>query len=526
MQQIDFYNLGSEGLNTDIEPHLLPPEAWSGLRNVRCSKRGIERISGEEQVFGTLSVTAEFIINIPSPTQSFWIYTSLTKAYVYDGSVHTNITRQTAAVDVNYTVADGYKWHGTILGGIPILNNGADVPQFWGAFLTSTKLIALTNWPTTLRAKKLIAFGPYLFALNLNDNGTLLPQTIQWSTSADPGALPSSWDYTNPIVTAGRLELTDIDGGEILTAELLGNKLIVYKQSSIHSIRFVGGNSIFSPELLLATSGALTSKSMTAFDKGTKHFVVTLNDVITHAGEKTSMSIAEDKVKKAIFDEIDSVYYYKAFAFDNAKAKEVWFCFPASGSTKPNRAAIWNYKDNTWVIREFNANSVDFGPISSADSGEWDADTGTWESDTTPWSNTSLEKIVAINPVSNKALTIDTGLTFDGSSYVSFVERTGLAFDRKDRSGALKANFGTRKLCSRIWPKITGTGIVSIKIGSQQYQKDAIVWAPTQLFNPAVDTFLDFTVNGRLLGIHIESTDNNFWQLQGYDLEISILSNL
>jgi hypothetical protein len=524
--RVSVFNVGSEGLITDIEPHLLAPEAWSGVRNIRFSKRGAERVPPDVQVFGALSVVPQFLLNAPSATQSFWIYSSLTKAYVYDGAVHTNITRQTASVDVDYTVSEGYRWNGTIFGGIPLINNGVDVPQFWSALNPATKLANLTNWPASLRCKRLISFGPYLIALNLTEAGINKPHMIQWSHKADPGTIPTSWDYTSTIVDAGRLELTDIHGGIIQDAQLLGNKLIVYKAGSTHALRFVGGNSIFSPELLLATAGLLAPKCAVPFKLGTKHFAVTVDDIIVHSGERSAESIVDDRMRKAIFREIDPVNYLTSFCFDNTAAKEVWFCYPTIGALYPTQAAVWDYKNDTWSIREFKARAADVGAITESAGTTWDVDTVGWDAHSNAWANTSLEKIVYVDTLANKAFKIDSGDYTGVSLPTGYLERTGFAFDSKDRTGALKANFDTRKLVNRLWLKMSGIGLVNVKLGSQEDLRAGVVWSNQQSFNPVLDRYLDFTTNGRLIAIRIESADNNFWSLQGYDLELVVNSNL
>jgi|CXWL01.1.fsa_nt_gi hypothetical protein len=520
---VPIHNVGTKGWIADIEPHLIPPNAWSNAQNVRFSKRGVERISGHTQVFGTLSTVPEFVLSVPSASQTYWLYTSLTKAYVYDGAVHTDITRTSGG---DYAPVVGHDWNGTILGGVPIINSGTDIPQYWPSLNPAVPLANLTSWTSTMRAKRIIAFGPYLVALNLTLSGVNFGHMLQWSHKADPGTLPTSWDYTNPAVDAGRLELTDIHGGVIVDGELLGNKLIIYKASAIHSLRFIGGVSIFSPELLLSTAGILTSKCATAFDKGTKHLVVTADDILIHAGEKSAQSVVEDKVKKAIFGEIDSTNYVNSFVFDNSPAKEVWFCFPGSGTTYPNLVAIWNYKDDTWVVRDLDAVSADRGAISTSSAETWDSDTQAWNDDSEPWANTSLEKIVVVSKTASKAYQVDSGVLFDTSTPTCFIERLGLAYDDTDETGQPKANFSTRKLCTRIWLKMKGTGQVNVRVGWQDNVQDAVTWNETQTFNPLTEKYLDVTVNGRLMALRIESSTTVYWSLQGYDLEMSTLSQL
>src|SRR4051812_32315763 len=127
---IEIDDVAKYGVIRDMPPYQLPPEAWSLGENVRFTDDSVSRLLGETQIFGTPGVAPYFAQYISSASQPWWLYTSLTKAYVYDGSSHTDITR---AVGGNYGATGALDWNGTILGGIPILNNGIDVPQYWSA---------------------------------------------------------------------------------------------------------------------------------------------------------------------------------------------------------------------------------------------------------------------------------------------------------------------------------------------------------------------------------------------------------
>ena len=214
MPELDLNDSASRGVVRDEPAHLLPPEVWTTALNMYSKGLSLAKFPGWVQIFGTPGVAPHFALPVLSPSQAFWLYTSLTKGYVYDGSAHTNITRQTAAVDVDYTATATRQWNGTLFGGIPILNNGIDVPQFWGTLSVGTKLANLTNWPATLRAAVVRAFGAYLIAIYITDAGTVYPHLVKWSSEAtDPGTLPGSWDETDETVDTGEYDLPDTNAG-------------------------------------------------------------------------------------------------------------------------------------------------------------------------------------------------------------------------------------------------------------------------------------------------------------------------
>ncbi len=525
----ELYNLNRFGIIADMAPHLLPPEAWSGGANVRFTDDGVEPVYGYVQVFGALSVVPESVFNVPAIGASYWIYVSLTKAYVYDSGVHSNITRQTASVDVDYTASAGKAWQATIFGGIPILNNYSDVPQYWTAVNPSNKLANLTNWPSTLRAKIVVGFGPYLVALNLLDSTTLLPSAVQWSHKADPGTLPASWDYSDPTVDAGRLQLTDAKGGEITDALLLGNQLVVYKEFSTHLIRFVGGQDILSPDLIFANSGILAAKCACLYKKGTRHFVVTANDIITHAATKDSIEfIADSKVRDEIFSDLDPDNYTTAFCFENEALSEVVFAYPTAGNVYPNKAAVWNYKAdrNNWSFRDWVGESADIGDVPDTTEVIWNNATPTWDTNAETWSSQARLQIAVSSRANSKIYQHNTGYTFDGMAAVAYVERIGIAIDSKDRMGNPKASISSVKQLSRLWPRVEGDVTFKVKVGAHDKPDAPVVYEPEVEFDPEVDEYVDSIAVGKLIAVRYEVAVGSPWRLTAHHLEIARLSDL
>jgi hypothetical protein len=518
--KVPIYNPGAVGVIQDVPGHELPPEAWTTLLNVRCRKGNAERGLGNAQIFGTPSVAPSFVFNVPGTSdQTFWLYFSLTKAYEVESGVHTEITRAAG----NYTTVSGRDWCGTLFGGVPIFTNNADVPQYWPTLSAATDLIALPNWDANKRAKIIRAFGSYLFALNITETGTNRPHKVLVSHKADPGSVPSSWDPTDDTVDAIEFELIDRTGGELLDGLPLGSSFIAYKKNSTHIIRFVGGTELWARDLLLTNSGILASRCVCDFDNGTKHFVVTQNDIIIHAGTKDAQKVAEGKNKDTIFAEIDSTNYYNSFVFENPKYKEVWFCYPTNGQTVPNRAFIYNYQYNTQYFFDFAGLSAAIGVASDASAETWAGDSGLWSEDATLWSEAGREAIVIASPSDTKLFKLDSGLAFGSSTPTVVLERIGLAITGRDRQGNPKEDFSSRKLVTRIWPKFTGSATWQIQVGAQEYRDAPITWSTAQTFDPQTMQYLDVDTNGRLIGVRIQQNANVYGVFEGYDLRMALL---
>ena len=528
-QTIPIGNLGTVGIIKDRPGHTLPPEAFTDGNNVRFQNRNVQRILGHLQVYGTPLAAPDWVFDVPATAGlNFWLYGTKTAAYVYDNAHHT-ITRAAGA----YATANQWDWNFGILGGVPILNNGIDIPQYWPTLASSTLLANLSNWPASTTAKVVKPFGKYLVALNIITGGVASPHMVWWSAAALPGTIPATWDPTDATHDAGQIQLTDIEGGEIQTALMLGNFLVIYKRMSTHLMSFVGGQDIMGFQMILATSGALTPRSVCAVKFGMLHFVVTQDDVITHMGYRLSaQSIVQEREKVFLFSDIDSVNYVSAFAFDNVAQREAWFCYPSNGNVLPNKVMIWNYQYNTIQFRDFNGLYADLGLVNQQTFNTWNQATFSWSSDSNPWAFPGRRGIIFSSPSASKLYLLDNTYTFDGTNPTAFVERQGLAIIGKDRQGQPIVDYNRRKLLSRIWPKVVGSSILAIKCGAQEQVGGPVVWGPTNLFNPQTQKFLDTGAagasppSGRLLAYNITSTDANSWELQGIDFEVSDVGHL
>lgn len=516
----EIVEIAAGGLVFDQPGHILPPGAWTDGLNVRFENNKASRFPGDLQVFGSPIGTPYKLMNVPGLAgESFWIYFDLDKASVWDGAVHTDITRTVGGA---YTAGFGRDWCTTLLAGIPVITNFSDIPQYWTGLGAGFKLENLPNWDATKKCKRIIALGSYLFALNLIEGGTAHPHKVLVSHKADPGSVPSSWDPSDSTVDAVEFELTDAEGGEIQDALPLSDMLIVYKNNSAHTIRFQGGTELWKRDLLFVNRGILGPSCVAAFKEGTMHFVATQDDLIVHSGTPgSSTSIVEGTNRKRIFDNLDIENAINSFVYAHPIRPELWFCYVESGNTYPNMRCIYNYVDKTATFTEFSGLGIDQGLVAAAPAGDWDSDSATWDSDLDSWDGAVRQQIIVSDPLLLKLQQLESGFTFNGFTFMAFLERQQLVWEGK------YVKFGTRVLVDRLWPKITGTGKWNIRVGGQENLKDSITWSLPALFDPALGAnFVDIDppINTRLLSVRFENTEAAESVLQGYDLRMTPVS--
>jgi hypothetical protein len=511
--QVDINDVAQYGVIRDAPAHELPPEAWTLAESVRFEDNSVVQLLGYTQIFGTPLFAPYFAQYVSAPGQPWWLYAGLSAAAAYNGTSHFNITRASGA----YHATGAAQWQGTNIGGIPILNNGVDNPQAWMSFAGSTLLVDLPNWPSTLKCDIIRSFGPYLLALSLNNAGVLQPYDVRWSDPASPGSVPVTWDITDPTHNAGQVSLSDVDSGTIMDGMPLQGKFYVYKENSVWRFRNVGGQFIFDEDAFLENIGLLTSRCVAVTGDGQRHFFVGQDNIYTHDGN-TATQLLDARTRRYLFNQVDPGNFENSFVFVNPTRHEGWFCYPQIGQVQPTRALIVNY--DTLATTETNVDwqAAAIGTIQQTSGTTWASDPLTWATESSPWDVSNRRKILLCKPTVTKLEQFDLGTTRDGTAFTGLIQRTSLGMvGRNRRTGEWIVDFETRKMCHRIWPKMSGTP-VQIRLGGQNVPNGPITWSPYVTFDPNSQKWCDVTAEGAALCIEVSGS--NGWKLDGYKMDL------
>jgi hypothetical protein len=248
---------------------------------------------------------------------------------------------------------------------------------------------------------------------------------------------------------------------------------------------------------------------------------MTTNDVVTHNGNSTA-SVIDDRVKTFLFRDIDSVFFHKTFLAHNKIKNEVWICYPQTGAVNgfPDRALIWNYRDNTWTLRDLpGVNYIAKGLVNPALANTWTANGSlTWQSVTFKWSersfNPAIDSLLMCGTNDTLFYLADSGITFNGTAFETRLERRGLHSGRTD---AVKA-------VSAVYPRIEGTGSVNISVGSEIQPFQGVSYSDPVAFEIGIDHKVDCRVRGRFIAIKIESASATQFNLSGFVIESEVVS--
>ena len=501
LKKID--NCGT-GLNADLTPEELGDGVWTAVSNVRFNNGYAERFKGTTQAFTTPSVTPYFIAPYATSTKRFWLHAGLAAVYVDDGTTRTDITGSapTGAID--------NRWSGGSINGVWVMNNGVDVPMYWNGD-TGTNLATIPGWNANWRADVICPFKSFIIALGITKSGTKYPHMVKWCTELGPGAITSAgdWDETDPDLDAGEQDLAETSD-LIVDALPLGDTLIVYKERSMYSVTYSGSPYIFRFNRIPGEVGMLARGCGVSTPFG--HVVLTAGDVVLNTGQSCP-SIANGIVRKLIFNSIDSTNYKRAFVTANPQRNEVWICLPVAGGTTCTRAAVWNWVDKSWAIRELsNVTYGAFGQIDIAATGlTYDTTTATYDTSAVTYSENEYSPAEARLLMCHSTPLIslaDTGTTDFGALISAYAERTGMTLGD---STTVKTVRGIR------WQIDGNAGAtITIQVGASMFPDASPNYGPAQTFTIGSEFKTDHFVTGRYIAIRISNSDYSPWRLKTF----------
>jgi len=511
--------LGSLGVWRDQFAHELPMAgnppafAWSLSRNMRFRDGYAQKCTGQAAIFDPPSVVPYWLLPITNGSTRYLVYAGATKIYTVTGTTHSNITRQTAGNDVNYTGGMN-TWNGCVLTGIAIINNGVDVPQFW-AGNPATRCAALTNWPAAWTARSVRAHKQFLFALSVTKTGTTYPHLVHWSHPAEPGTVPSSWDDSDPELDAGRNDLAD-DESKLVDGLTLGDVFVIYKEASIWVAQYIGGQSVFNFRKITDAAGLLAPNGLVAFPGG--HVFIAQGDVMLFTGIGEPQSILAGRLQKYFVDTIDSTAYAQSFCCHNPTQNEVWVCYPTAGATYCDEAIIWNYKNDTLGIRALpNAIHGVSGVVDSTIANSWNADTDSWLAHERSWNGsayTPSAKRLMLASSATKIYLADLTSTFAGTAFSAYVRREGMDFGDPDAV----------KTITSVRPRFdapAGT-VISVRVGGSMYPGSGITWSAAVDFTVGTSDKVDTFTTGRYLALQFETSSASTWRIKSADIEFEV----
>ena len=292
-----------------------------------------------------------------------------------------------------------------------ILNADGTVRQQGVLANDSVTIRVQTEPEIQVRAGVIRTYGDLLVAGNLTEMDRTdvnrvvrnLPGVIRTSDVAAPGSIPANWNpFKTGVNTADEFTLSST--GIVQDMVELQGILYIYTNESIHSVQQTGNNALpFNIRPVAHGWGAQTIDAVQEFDG--KHIIIGTSDIFVFAGHPGSIqSIADMRVRRFFFQDLDPLYEQNLFTLLNRRRDEIWINYPSmrrkavrvtnadSTATFPadpelddvfidteqdsptdgvtfifdgtewvgtqdqsdgqcDRTLIWNYRNNTWTVR-------------------------------------------------------------------------------------------------------------------------------------------------------------------------------
>jgi len=187
----------------------------------------------------------------------------------------------------------------------------------------------------------------FVFCFGTNDPDSTKPteqdpMLIRWSDQE------SVTDWT-PSATnqAGSVRLSH--GSEIITAIQTRQEIIVWTDSTVYSLQYLGPPYVWGVQLLGDNISILGQNSI-AQASGVVYWMGT-DKFYSYDGRVNTLSC---DLRKYIYQDINLTQNQQCFASTNEGFNEVWFFYCSASSTAIDRYVIYNYLENTWYYGTLN----------------------------------------------------------------------------------------------------------------------------------------------------------------------------
>ena len=534
-QMLPVRDVGMRGVITDVSPASLPPNAFTRAKNVRFDEGKVSRAPVFRNISDSLGITPRFTYAIPASTSS--AYSSIVVVSpTYQIREYANNAVVSRQGSISATSSSPARFTGTALADITYLNRNDRVPVYMAN--GGSQFANLPNWDANWRAESLRAYGDFLVALNTTESGTGYSSRVRWSNLALANSVPDSWDASDTTKSAGFNDLIEMKT-PIVDGASLGTNFIIYSKDQVWLMDFTGGNFIFNFRKLFSDVGIINQNC--AVEVEGRHFVFGDNDIYMH-DTHTKQSLVDERVKQYIFTGLNTAKTDRCFVQANPDLEEVYFCYVSgddmaeyTSGDRCNRAAVYNYKNNTWSFLDLpNVCSGTHGSVSNATTyataiGSYENIGGSYYTQEADFDTHALfvgESNSTDGITANKLYGLDMPDTGSLLSYPfdieanksPYVERSGIDLDEV-------TEIRRYKVISKIYPQIetvSSNKQFNFSFGASDLQASAPTYETQVTFDAATDYKIDSRAAGRYLSYKLIVDGSKNFAFVGFDADITI----
>jgi hypothetical protein len=289
---------------------------------------------GYSPIQTTISIAAPGVITLPV---GFSLPNGTTISFTSTGALPTGLTVGVVYFVVNST---GTTFNVSLtINGTPITTSGGQSGlQFISAKGINLADVGDDDCPIVQNNLIVSDTSRFILVFGTNDySSTVLnPMLIRWSGQEDP----FTW---TPSITnqAGSLQLSH--GSEIVTAIQTRQEIIVFTDTALYSMQYVGPPFVWSSQLLgdnvsIAGPNAVALASGVIFWMGVDKFY-------KYDGRVQTLNC---DLRRYIFQDFNALQSQQVYASTNEGFNEVWWFYCSANSTAVDRYVVYNYLENVW----------------------------------------------------------------------------------------------------------------------------------------------------------------------------------
>ena len=255
---------------------------------------------------------------------------------------------ENAAIQFNYTTGGSlptglsinttyyvYNLSGTTFN---LLNSAGSVINTTGSASVNAYISLLVDVPIVQNYFTVSDASRFVIAFGCNDYGAVTqdPMLIRWSNQEDP----YNWtpDATNQ---AGSIRLSH--GSKIVTAIQTRQEIVVFTDSSVYSLQYLGPPAVWSSQLL-GDNISIMSPNAAALASGVVYWMG-IDKFYAYDGRVQTLNC---DLRKFVFSNINNTQYQQTFCGTNEGFNEVWWFYCSKNSSTIDRYVIYNYLEKVW----------------------------------------------------------------------------------------------------------------------------------------------------------------------------------
>lgn len=547
MTTVPIRDLGQYGVITDIDPSLIPPNAFTMGVNARFDSNGISR-GPVFRTAGTLvsNVNPRYAVSFRQQTD-----TSLNELLVCndDGTVTSWEPTGTGASTETDVTASGWTpssqvaqaYTSTLINDIVYVNRPDRIP--WYMPTQGTQMTPLPVWDPTWLCASLRSVSGQLVALNVTKAGTSYPTMVKTSAYMTYGSYPPSWT-ADPSNVASENIIADMPEA-LIDGCVLRDRMMLYTLNYTWIMEPTYDSNVFSYTRLFTNAGIINQNC--AIEVNNAHYVFGNDDIWTHDGFQKS-SVANKRVRNFIFQNLIRSQAWQFFVYHNPTVCEVGFCyvsgdaycaFPVGGNygyPGCNRSAVYNYRSDTWQFDDLPyVRGTAFGSSSTGVTyaGEGSATYSVLGGAYATQTDSSRLSLVTVGPsVSSPALNaavrsfekdssvFTSGAIDDPATANTIIENQYLDMDQ------VANEIRGYKVISSVYPNArfekTGSPLM-FSFGSADYANSPPPsFSAPMSYDGNINYKLDYMTAGRYLSVNISYSGTTDFLLSGIDLDLTV----